>query len=89
MSCLLSGVLPATVQKLDYAAIVARQKTCMPSCVGHAGRFQRVLRVQLHTGAEHFGNLIFRFSELLSQYHIDASKDVNRPRQDSDITWLL
>jgi hypothetical protein len=32
--------------------------------------------MQLHTGAEHFGNVIFRYSELPSQYHIDASIDV-------------
>ncbi len=32
--------------------------------------------MQLHTGAEHFGNVIFRYSELTSQYHIDASIDV-------------
>jgi hypothetical protein len=34
--------------------------------------------MQLHTGAEHFGNVIFRYSELTSQYHFDASIDVNR-----------
>jgi hypothetical protein len=45
--------------------------------------------MQLLTGAEHFGNVIFRYSELPSQYHIDASIDVNRPRQDCDITCLL
>jgi hypothetical protein len=45
--------------------------------------------MQLHTGAEHFGNVIFRFSELPSQYHIDASIDVNRPRQDCDVTCFL
>ncbi len=32
--------------------------------------------MQLHTGAEDFGNVIFRYSELTSQYHIDASIDV-------------
>ncbi len=32
--------------------------------------------MQLHTGAEHFGNINFRYSELPSQYHIDASIDV-------------
>jgi hypothetical protein len=32
--------------------------------------------MQLHTGAEHFGNVIFRYCELPSQYHIDASIDV-------------
>jgi hypothetical protein len=32
--------------------------------------------MQLHTGAEHYGNVIFRYSELTSQYHIDASIDV-------------
>ncbi len=32
--------------------------------------------MQLHTGAEQFGNVIFRYSELPSQYHIDASIDV-------------
>ncbi len=45
--------------------------------------------MQLHTSAEHFGIVIFRNSELPSQYHIDASIDVNRPRQDCDITCLL
>ncbi len=30
-------------------------------------------RMQLHTSAEHFGNVIFRYSELTSQYHFDAS----------------
>jgi hypothetical protein len=35
---------------------------------------------QLHTGAEHFGNLIFRYSE----YHIDASINVNRMKQGSE-----
>jgi hypothetical protein len=35
-------------------------------------------KMQLHTGAEHFGNVIFRYSELASQYHLDASIDVNR-----------
>jgi hypothetical protein len=34
--------------------------------------------MQLHTGAEHFGNVIFRYSELTSQYHFDASIDVSR-----------
>ncbi len=38
--------------------------------------------MQLHTGAEHFENVIFRYSELPSQYHSEASIDVNRPRQD-------
>jgi hypothetical protein len=33
-------------------------------------------KMQLHTGAERFGNVIFRYSELTSQYHIDASIDV-------------
>jgi hypothetical protein len=28
--------------------------------------------MQLHTGAEHFGNVILRYSEIPSQYHIDA-----------------
>jgi hypothetical protein len=32
--------------------------------------------MQLHTGAEHFGNVIFRYSELTPQYHFDASIDV-------------
>jgi hypothetical protein len=34
--------------------------------------------MQLHNGAEHFGNVIFRYSEFTSQYHFDASIDVNR-----------
>jgi hypothetical protein len=34
--------------------------------------------MQLHTGAEHFGNVIFLYSELTSKYHFDASIDVNR-----------
>jgi len=53
------------------------------SCYGFAS-FQntfcslgrRLLRMQLHTGAEHFGNIIFQYSEFTSQYHIDASIDV-------------
>jgi hypothetical protein len=36
------------------------------------------LKMQLLTGAENFGNVIFRYSELTSQYHFDASIDVNR-----------
>ncbi len=47
------------------------------------------LTMQLLTGAEHFGNVIFRYSELPSQYHIDASIDVNRPRQDCEIMCVL
>jgi len=43
-----------------------------PYCTVQAVHFP----MQLHTGAEHFGNVIFRYSELTSQYHIDASKDV-------------
>ncbi len=35
-------------------------------------------RMQLHTGAENYGNVIFRYSELTSQYHFDASIDINR-----------
>jgi hypothetical protein len=34
------------------------------------------LSMHLHTGADQFGNVIFRYSELPSQYHIDASIDV-------------
>jgi hypothetical protein len=34
--------------------------------------------MQLHTGAELFGNVIFRYSELTSQYHFETSVDVNR-----------
>ncbi len=37
-----------------------------------------VQAMQLHTGAEHFGNVIIRYCELTSQYHFDASIDVNR-----------
>jgi hypothetical protein len=44
--------------------------------------------MQLHTGAEHFGNVIFRYSELTSQYHIDASIDVNRTRRSHDKSIL-
>ncbi len=47
------------------------------------------LLMQLHTGAEHFGNVSFRYSELPSLYHIEALIDVNHPRQDCDITCLL
>ncbi len=32
--------------------------------------------MQLHTGAEHFGNVISWYSGLPFQYHIDASIDV-------------
>ncbi len=42
-----------------------------------SGTWQRgEFLMQLHTGAEHLGNVIFRYSELTSQYHIDASIDV-------------
>jgi hypothetical protein len=37
-----------------------------------------VIAMQLHTGAKHFGNVIFMNSELTPQYHIDASIDINR-----------
>ena len=40
------------------------------------GAREAPLSMQLHTGAEHFGNVIFRYSELTSQYHLDASIDV-------------
>ena len=42
--------------------------------------------MQLHTGAEHFGNVIFRYSEFTSQYHIDASIDVYHMWRDRDQT---
>ncbi len=45
--------------------------------------------MQLHTGAEHFGNVIFRYSELTSQYHIDASLDVYHTWWASDKTIVL
>ncbi len=46
---------------------------------GHCPIFQAILiLMQLHTSAEHFGNVIFRYSELTSQHHFDASIDVNR-----------
>jgi hypothetical protein len=45
--------------------------------------------MQLLTGAEHSGNVIFRYSELPPQYHIYASIDVNRPRQDCDTMCVL
>jgi hypothetical protein len=56
---------------------------------GGGWRGGRKKMMQLLTGAEHFGNVIFRYSELPAQYHIDASIDVNRPRQDCDITCVL
>jgi hypothetical protein len=45
--------------------------------------------MQLHIDAELFGNFIVRYSEVTSKYHIGAKIDVNRPRQDFDITCLL
>jgi hypothetical protein len=39
--------------------------------------------------ADQFGNAIFGYSELPSQYHIDASIDVNPLRQECDKTSLL
>ncbi len=36
--------------------------------------------MQLHTGAELFGNVFVQYSELTSKYHIGAEVDVNRPR---------
>jgi hypothetical protein len=47
----------------------------------HSAKSEVISRIQLHTGAEHSGNVIFRYSELSSQYHIDASIDVNRTRR--------
>jgi hypothetical protein len=44
--------------------------------------------MQLHTGAEHFGNVMFRYSELTSQNHIDASINVNRLKQGSEKTTV-
>ncbi len=44
--------------------------------------------MQLHTGAEHFGNVIFRYSELPSQYQIDASIDVYHTWQARDKTTV-
>ena len=62
----------------------------LTSFLSHILQFTEVaFTMQLLTGAEHFGNVIFRYSELPSQYHIDASIDVNRPRQDCDITCGL
>ncbi len=37
---------------------------------------QTLFGMQLHTGTEQFGNVIFRYSELPSKYHLDASIDV-------------
>ncbi len=44
------------------------------------------LTMQLHTGAEHFGNVIFQYSQLTSKYHIDAWIDVNRTWRGRDKT---
>ncbi len=44
--------------------------------------------MQLHTGAEHSGKVLFRYSELSSQYHIDASIDVNRTSRSHNKTIL-
>ncbi len=43
-----------------------------------------ILGMHLHTSAEHFGNVIFRYSELTSQYHMDASIDVYHTWQARD-----
>jgi hypothetical protein len=43
-------------------------------------------KMQLHAGAEHFGNVIFRYSKLTSQYHIDASIDIYHTCRASDKT---
>ncbi len=50
--------------------------------------FGIVCSMQLHTGAEHFRNVIFQYSELTSQYHIDASIHVNRTSRSHDKTIL-
>jgi hypothetical protein len=44
--------------------------------------------MQLHTGAENYGNVIFRYSELTSQYHFDASIDINRMWRARDKTTV-
>ena len=35
-------------------------------------RLEAKITMQLHTGAEHFGNVIFQYSQSTSKYHIDA-----------------
>ncbi len=42
--------------------------------------------MQLHGGAEHFGNII---SELTSKYHIGAQRDIICPRQDFCLTCTM
>ncbi len=42
--------------------------------------------MQLHTGAEHFGNVIFQYGQLTSKYHIDAWIDVNYMQRGRDKT---
>jgi hypothetical protein len=42
--------------------------------------------MHLYTGAEHFGNVIFQYSQLTSKYHIDTWIDVNRTWQGRDKT---
>ncbi len=59
----------------------------MTSFTGH-DPLECLPAMQLHTGAEHFGNIMFRYSELTSQYHIDASIDVNRMRRSHDKSIL-
>jgi hypothetical protein len=58
------------------------KKDSKPELMVHTKDERKSIRVdfsmQLHTGAEDFGNVIFRYSELSSQYHFDASIDVNR-----------
>jgi hypothetical protein len=41
--------------------------------------------MQSHIGAEHFGNVIVQFSELIN---IGALLDINRPRQFRDISEM-
>ncbi len=71
------GLIPASS---DTVKSEGAEKTALIKVVEKSMKssFITFIRMQLHTGAEHFGNVIFRYSELTSQYHFDTSIDVNR-----------
>jgi hypothetical protein len=60
-------------KKIEHSREIGISKT-NPLIVGLVGETKRM---QLHTGVEHFGNVIFRHSELTPQFHFGASIDVN------------
>ena len=75
---------------LVYVMVAIPWKSLLPNGkhLSDAGWAKRIYSMQLLTGAEHFGNVIFRYSELTLQYHFDASIDVNRTWRAHDKTTV-